>query len=76
MALLDETSAGAPARLLSDLRAKLGDVVADYPVRHLHRAALASVWSAAHKSLSPRPSQLDPFMALIDQMLRTDLDEA
>ncbi|MFE0147914.1 hypothetical protein ACFWY5_12260 [Nonomuraea sp. NPDC059007] len=36
--------------------------------------ALASVWPEPRKSLPPRPSRLDPFKPLIDQMLRADLD--
>jgi transposase len=36
--------------------------------------ALASVWPAPRKPLPPRPSRLDPFKPLIDQMLRVDLD--
>jgi hypothetical protein len=36
--------------------------------------ALASVWPAPRKPLPPRPSRLDPFKPLIDQMLRADLD--
>ncbi len=38
VALLDEDLRRRPARLQSDLRAALCDVVADHPVRHLHRA--------------------------------------
>ena len=36
--------------------------------------ALASVWPEPRKPLPPRPSRLDPFKPLIDQMLRVDLD--
>lgn len=35
--------------------------------------AVASVWPGPRKSVAPRPSKLDPFKPVIDEMLRTDL---
>lgn len=36
--------------------------------------ALESAWPRPRKKLPPRPTRLDPYKPLIDQMLRTDLD--
>jgi transposase len=36
--------------------------------------ALASAWPEPRKKLPPRPSKLDPFKPVIDEMLRADLD--
>ena len=36
--------------------------------------ALESAWPRPRKTLPPRPTRLDPYKPLIDQMLRTDLD--
>jgi transposase len=36
--------------------------------------ALASVWPEPRKKMAPRETRLDPFKALVDQILRADLD--
>lgn len=36
--------------------------------------ALASAWPEPRKKLPPRPTRLDPYKPLIDEMLRADLD--
>jgi transposase len=41
--------------------------------RTVHKA-LASAWPTPRKKPQPRPSRLDPYKSLIDQMLRADLD--
>ncbi|GAA2060645.1 hypothetical protein GCM10009757_43180 [Streptomyces cheonanensis] len=33
-----------------------------------------SVWPTPRKKLPPRPTALDPYKLVIDEMLRTDLD--
>ncbi|GAA1393736.1 hypothetical protein GCM10009639_27160 [Kitasatospora putterlickiae] len=38
------------------------------------KKALESAWPEPRKKLAPRATRLDPFMPLIDQMLRADLD--
>lgn len=38
------------------------------------RKAVDSVWPEPRKQLPPRPTALDPYKPLVDEMLRTDLD--
>jgi transposase len=38
------------------------------------RKALASAWPEPRKKLPPRPTRLDPYKPVIEQMLRADLD--
>lgn len=38
------------------------------------RKAVDSVWPEPRKHLPPRPTALDPYKPLVDEMLRTDLD--
>jgi transposase len=42
--------------------------------RRTVRAALSSAWPAPRKPMPPRPSKLDAFKPVIDDILRTDLD--
>jgi transposase len=42
--------------------------------RRTVRSALSSAWPAPRKPLPPRPSKLDPFKPVIDDILRADLD--
>ncbi|MDP9792887.1 transposase [Catenuloplanes nepalensis] len=42
--------------------------------RHTVSDALASAWPRERKPLPPRPSVLDPFKSIIDDILRADLD--
>jgi transposase len=41
--------------------------------RRTVRSALLSVWPEPRKPLPPRPSKLDEFKPIIDDILRTDL---
>jgi transposase len=50
-------------------------IAAKYRVsRHTVSDALASAWPRERKPLPPRPSVLDPFKTVIDDILRADLD--
>jgi transposase len=42
--------------------------------RRTVRSALSSAWPAPRKPMPPRPSKLDPFKPVIDDILRADLD--
>jgi transposase len=42
--------------------------------RRTVRSALTSAWPAPRKPMPPRPSKLDPFKLVIDDILRVDLD--
>jgi transposase len=42
--------------------------------RRTVRSALTSAWPAPRKPMPPRPSKLDAFKPVIDDILRADLD--
>src|SRR5262245_22703630 len=42
--------------------------------RRTVRSALSSAWPAPRRPMPPRPSKLDPFKPVIDDILRADLD--
>jgi len=65
------------AAIRRDCRAGLSKraVMRKYGVGHpTVQNALESAWPRPRKKLPPRPTRLDPYKPLVDQMLRADLD--